>query len=51
MGSGNGEFFREPTELLQKRIQDAAGEKLIQAAEPMQDALLDLAIHPLVVDD
>src|SRR5713101_8587728 len=51
MGSENGEFFREPAQRLQKRIQIAAGEKLIQAAEPMQDALLDLAIHPLVVDD
>jgi hypothetical protein len=29
----------------------ATGQQLIKAAETMQDALLDLAIHPLVIHD
>jgi hypothetical protein len=29
----------------------AAGQQLIQAAETVQNALLDLAVHPDVIDD
>ncbi len=51
MSAENGEFFRKPSQRLHQRVEPAAGEKLIEAAEAQQDALLDLAVHPLVNHD
>ena len=51
MGAENGEFFREPSQRLDQRVEPAAGQQLIEAAETKQDALLDLAVHPLVIHD
>ena len=51
MGTEHGEFFREPAEGLNQYVELAAGQQLIQAAETVQDALLDLAVHPLVLHD
>ena len=51
MGAEDGELFREPRERLDQRVEPAAGQQLIEAAETKQDALLDLAVHPLVIHD
>jgi len=51
VGSENGELIRKPSERLEEGIELAAGQKLIEAAEPMQNSLFDLAVDPLVVDD
>jgi hypothetical protein len=45
------QFLGEPPQRLHQGIQAAVGQKLIEAAESEQDALLDLTIHPLVVYD
>src|ERR1035438_4242207 len=36
---------------LDQRVEPAAGQQFIEAAETKQDALLDLAVHPLVIHD
>src|SRR5271157_5587377 len=51
LGAEDGELFREPRERLDQRIEPATGQQLIEAAETKQDALLDLAVHPLVIHD
>ncbi len=51
MGAEDGELLREPAQRLDQRVELAAGQQLIEAAETKQDALLDLAVHPLVIDD
>ena len=51
MGAEHGEFFREPAEGLNQYVELAAGQQLIQAAETVQNTLLDLAVDPHVVDD
>ncbi len=51
MSAENGEFFREPSQRLQQRVEPTAGQKLIEAAEPQQDALLHLTVNPLVIHD
>ena len=51
MGAEDGEFFGEPTQRLDQGVEPAAGQQLIKAAETKQDALLDLAVHPLVIHD
>ena len=51
MGAEDGEFFREPSQRLDQRVEPATGQQLIEAAETKQDALLDLAVHPLVIHD
>jgi hypothetical protein len=45
------QLLGEPPQRLHQGIESAVGQKLIEAAESEQDALLDLAIHPLVVYD
>ena len=51
MGAEDGEFFGESSQRLDQRVEPAAGQQLIKAAETKQDALLDLAVHPLVIHD
>jgi hypothetical protein len=51
MGAEDGEFFRESSQRLDQRVESAAGQQLIQAAETKQDVLFDLAAHPLVLHD
>src|SRR5271157_4635581 len=51
VGAENGKLFRESPERLDQRVEPAAGQQFVQAAETKQDALLDLAVHPLVIDD
>ncbi len=51
MGAEDGEFFGKPPQRLDQRVKLAAGQQLIQAAETKHDALLDLAVYPLVIHD
>jgi hypothetical protein len=51
MGTEHGEFFREPAEGLNQHVELATGQQLIQAAETVQNTLLDLAADPDVIDD
>jgi hypothetical protein len=51
MGAEDGELFREPSERDNEGIELAAGNELIQAAEAMEDVLLDLAIDPAILHD
>ena len=51
MSAEDGEFFREPSQRLDQRVEPATGQQLIEAAETKQDALLDLAVHPQVIHD
>jgi hypothetical protein len=51
MGAEQGEFFREPAQGLNQHVELATGPQLIQAAETMQNTLLDLAADPDVIDD
>jgi hypothetical protein len=51
MGAEDSEFIGEPSQRLDQRVEPAAGQQLIEAAETKQDALLDLAAHPLVIHD
>src|ERR1019366_5485726 len=51
MRTEDRELFGEPAGRLDQRVEPAAGQKLIQATETNQHALLDLAIHPLVIHD
>jgi hypothetical protein len=51
MGAEDGEFFGKPTEQPDQRVEPAAGQQLIQAAETKHDTLLNLAVHPLVIHD
>ena len=51
MGAEHGELLGEPSQRLEQRVELSAGQQLIQATETQQNALLDLAVHPLVVDD
>jgi hypothetical protein len=51
MGAEDGEFFGEPSQRPDQRVEPAAGQQLIEATETKQDVLLDLAVHPLVIHD
>jgi len=51
VGTEDGEFLREAAKRVEEGIDVATGEEFIEAAESMQDALLDLTVNPLVVDD
>ena len=51
VGAEDGELFGKPTERLNQRVEPAAGQQLIEATETKHDALLDLAVHPLVIHD
>src|ERR1035437_10163921 len=50
MGAEDSKPFREASERREHRAEPAASQQFIQAAETKQDALFDLAIHPLVLD-
>ncbi len=43
--------LREAPQRLEERIQTAAGRRLIQSAEAVQNLLLDLVVGALVLDD
>ena len=45
------QFLGEPSQRLHQGIEPALGQQLIEAAESEQDALLDLTLYPLVVND
>jgi hypothetical protein len=51
MGAEDGELLGEPSQRLEKGVEPAAGQQLIEAAKAKQDALLDLAVDPLVIHD
>ena len=51
MGAKDGEFFGEPSQRLDQGVEPTAGQQLIEAAKTKQDALLDLAVDPLVIHD
>ena len=51
MSAENRQLFGEPPERLDEAIELATRQKFIQATEAKQDALLDLAGDPHVVDD
>src|SRR5450759_2073616 len=51
MGAEDGEFFGESSQRLDQGVELAAGQQLIKAAKTKQDALLDLAVDPLVIHD
>ena len=51
MGAEHGELFREASERADQRVEPATGQQFIQSAKTKQDALLDLAVHPVVIDD
>src|ERR1035437_2700193 len=51
MGAEDGEFFGEPSQRPDQRVEPAAGQQLIEATETKQDVLLDLAVHPVVIHD
>ena len=45
------ELFRELPQRLDQSVKLTAGQEFIESAETEQDALLDLAVNPLVIDD
>ena len=51
MGAEYSEFFREATQRLNQQVELAIGQQLIKATETVQNALLDLAANPHVIDD
>ena len=51
MGAQDGVLFREAAEGMQQCIELAGGEQLIQPTQPVKNALLDLAVDALVLDD
>jgi hypothetical protein len=51
MSTKNRQLFREPPERLDERIEFAASQKFIETPEAEQDALLDLAVDALIIDD
>jgi hypothetical protein len=51
MSAENRQLFGEPPERLDERIEFAGSQKFIETPEAEQDALLNLAAHPLVIHD
>ena len=51
MSAEDGELFGEPPERLDQGIQLAARQQFIETSKSEQNALLDLAVHPLVIHD
>ena len=51
MDAENGGFFSESSEGLKEGVELPAGEQFVKAAQTMEDALFDVAVYPLVVDD
>src|ERR1019366_7844784 len=51
MDTEDGEVFGESSQRLDQGVEPAAGQQLIEAAKTKQDALLDLAVDPLVIHD
>src|SRR5664280_2038443 len=51
LGAEDGESLGETSQRLDQRVELAAGQQLIEAAETKHDALLDLAVDPLVIHD
>jgi hypothetical protein len=51
MGAEHGELFREAAQGLNQHVELAVGQQLIKTAETVQNALLDLAVNPHVIDD
>src|ERR1035441_6374764 len=50
MRAEEAQLFGEPRERLHQRVELAAGEEFVEAAEAGQDALLHLAVGPDVID-
>src|ERR1019366_1000979 len=51
MGAEDGEFLGEAPEGLDQGVELAAGEELVEAAHPVENALLNFAVDPDVIDD
>ena len=51
MRAEEAQLFGEPRERLHQRVELAAGEEFVEAAEAGQDALLHLAVGPDVIDE
>ena len=51
VGTEHRELFREAPQRLKEGVELPTGEQLIETTETVQDALLYLAVYPLVIDD
>ena len=51
MPAEEAQLFGEPRERFHQRVELAAGEELVEAAEAGQDALLHLTVGPDVIDE